>query len=145
MSLYKHVPHPHLARRKELGPVKVAKLAGDNFNGRIALKLTALVGTMQAGYLFALIAVIALPSVLGYTWFPARTLLIVAWISQTFIQLVMLAVLQIGQNLQAKGADARSQQTYLDAEAILSECLEMQKHLMTQDEVLERLIEGGHR
>ena len=66
----------------------------------------------------------------------ARTLLIVGWISQTFIQLVMLAVLQIGQNLQARGADARAQQTYDDAEAILHECLQLQQHLMTQDEVL---------
>jgi hypothetical protein len=49
-------------------------------------------------------------------------------------------VLQLGQNLQAKGTDARSQQTYLDAEAILSECLELQKHLQSQDEILERLI-----
>ena len=138
MSLYRHVPHPHVAHRKEQGPVKVAKLAGDTPNGRIALRLTALVGTMGAAYLFALIAVLALPSVLGYTWFPARTLLIVAWISQTFIQLVMLAVLQIGQNLQAKGADARAQQTFLDAEAILHECLELQKHLAAQDELFTR-------
>jgi hypothetical protein len=99
---------------------------------------------MTAAYLFAILALLALPSVLGYGWFPPRTLLIVGWISQTFVQLVMLAVLQLGQNLQAKGADARSQQTYLDAEAILSECLELQKHLQSQDEILERLIaEGG--
>ena len=141
-SLYQHVAHPWITRRKQQGPIQVAEVAVAEAtrNGRIAVRLTALVGTMTAAYLFAGIAFLALPSVLGYTWFPARTLLIVAWISQTFIQLVMLAVLQIGQNLQAKGADARAQQTYLDAEAILHECLELQKHLQSQDEVLERLI-----
>jgi len=125
VSLYRHVPHPHVARRKTQGPVKVAAQAGESINGRIALKICAAVGTMVAAYLFA--------------WFPSRTLLIVAWISQTFTQLVMLAILQLGQNLQAKGADARAQQTFLDAEAILSECLELQKHMGAQDETLTRL------
>jgi hypothetical protein len=140
MSLYKYVPHPHIARRKQQGPVKVAdQIDGVTPNGRIAVRLTALVGTMTAAYLFAGIALLALPSVLGYDWLPPRTLLIVAWISQTFIQLVMLAVLQIGQNLQAKGADARAQQTYLDAEAVLAEALKIQEHLAVQDELLAKL------
>lgn len=138
-SLYEHAKHSHVEHRKKTGPVKVAAGAGENFNGRIALRLCALVGTMQVAYLFALLALTALPSVLGYGLFPPRTLLIVAWISQTFIQLVMLAVLQLGQNLQARGADARAEQTYLDAEAILHECVELQQHLMKQDEVLIRL------
>ena len=139
MSLYRHVPHPHVAHRKTPGPVKVAAQAGENNHGRIALRICAAVGTMVAAYLFAGLALLALPAVLGYTWFPSRTLLIVAWISQTFTQLVMLAILQLGQNLQAKGADARAQQTFLDAEAILSECLELQKHMGAQDETLTRL------
>ena len=134
MSLYEHVQHPHIAHRKEHGPVTVAAQASGGINSRVALRLTALVGTMQAAYLFAGLALVALPSVLGYTWFPSRTLLIVAWISQTFIQLVMLAVLQLGQNLQAKGSDARAEQTYRDAEAILHECLQLQHHLAAQDE-----------
>ena len=145
MSLYRHVPHPWIARRKDAGPVQVAAQAGEGINSRIALKICAAVGTMLTAYLFAGLALIALPSVLGYTWFPPRTLLIVAWISQTFIQLVMLAVLQLGQNLQARGADARSQQTYLDVEAILHGQSEQAEHLAAQDEkilaILERLTQ----
>ena len=128
------------SRRKNTGPVKVADQVEASVNSRIALRLTALVGTMVAAYLFAGLALLALPAVLGYNWFPPRTLLIVGWISQTFVQLVMLAVLQIGQNLQARGADARAQQTYDDAESILHECLALQEHLQSQDAVLERLI-----
>ena len=146
MSLYRHVPHPHLARRKQQGPVKVADQAGEGIDSRIALHIVAAVGTMVAAYFFAGLALLALPAVLGYNWLPARTLLIVAWISQTFIQLVMLAVLQLGANLGARAADGRSQQTYLDAEAILSECLALQAHLQSQDAVLEQLIakmQGG--
>ena len=51
----------------------------------------------------------------------------------------MLAVLQLGANLSAKAADARAQQTFDDAEAILAECLELQKHLAAQDELLTAL------
>jgi hypothetical protein len=143
MAGFEHIPHPHIAARKEQGPVKMAAQASGGINGRIALRLTALVGTMQAAYLFAGLALVALPSVLGYTWFPSRTLLIVAWISQTFIQLVMLAVLQLGQNLQAKGSDARAEQTYLDAEAVLHEAQQIQAHLAEQDKLLLRPAAGG--
>ena len=49
---------------------------------------------------------------------------------------------QSGQRaiIQAQASDKRAEQTYLDAETILAECLELQKHLQGQDEVLERLI-----
>ena len=140
MSAFRHVPHPWRHQRAQAGPVKVADQAGGGANGRIALRLTALVGTMQAAYLFALLALIALPGVLGFSALPARSLLIVAWVSQTFIQLVMLAVLQLGQNLGAAGADKRAEATYQDAEAVLHECAELQRHLQAQDDVLERLI-----
>jgi hypothetical protein len=46
----------------------------------------------------------------------------------------------VGQNLQAKASDTRALQTYEDAEAVLHEALEIQKHLQAQDAVLERLL-----
>ena len=117
--------------------VRVADQAPGGFNGKVALRLTALVGTMQAAYLFGILALIALPGVLGLSLLPDRSLLIVAWVSQTFIQLVMLAVLQLGQNLQAAGADKRAEATYLDAEAVLHEILSAQDHLLAQDELIK--------
>jgi len=133
VSLFEHVAHPHVAARRLAGPVKIQDQHAAGINGRIALRLTALVGTMQAAYLFTGLALLALPSVLGFNWFPSRTLLIVGWISQTMIQLVMLAVLQLGQNLQAAASDKRSEATYLDAEAVLHEAAEIQRHLQAQD------------
>jgi hypothetical protein len=133
VSLFIHVPHPHIAARKAAAPVTVAAQAGGGLNARIALRLTAMVGTMPAAYLFTVLALFALPAVLGFSLLPARTLLIVAWISQTFIQLVMLAVLQLGQNIAGTAADKRAEATYLDAESILHECLELQRHLQAQD------------
>lgn len=141
MSLFDHTPHPHVKRRQTAGPVKVGDQQSSGINSRIALRLCAWVGTMPTAYVFAFLAFLALPGVLGWNLLPNRTLLIVAWLSQTLIQLVMLAVLQLGQNLQARAADARSEQTWHDASATLHECLELQRHLQAQDQELARLLD----
>jgi hypothetical protein len=164
VTLYRHVPHPWIARRKAQGPVITGKLPSARpaapvsrnpiirFNARVALISTAVVGTMWCAYIFALISFSALPSVLREHSIDAD----VQWIAQTFLQLVLLSVIIVGQNIQAAKAvelarvqaaasDQRADQTFKDAEAILSECLELQKHLQGQDEVLERLITEGDR
>jgi hypothetical protein len=61
---------------------------------------------------------------------------IIAWIAQTFLQLVLLSIIIVGQNIAAAASDARAENTFKDAEAILSEALEIQKHLHAQDEEL---------
>ena len=64
------------------------------------------------------------------------SILLVAWIAQTFLQLVLLSIIIVGQNIAAAASDKRSENTYKDAEAILSEAIEIQKHLQAQDERL---------
>ena len=138
MSLYIHRPHPRIEERQAEGPVKVEdQLAGSQgsyvtrFNSRLAMAITRGVGSMWCAYMFAAIALISLPDAIR-----AGRPAIVSWIAQTFLQLVLLSIILVGQDVQSKAADARSQQTYLDAEAILAECLELQKHLAAQDEKL---------
>ncbi len=65
---------------------------------------------------------------------------LVSWISQTFLQLVLLSVIIVGQNVLAAAADKRSEATFNDADAILHEAVKLQDHLLAQDEVLERLL-----
>jgi hypothetical protein len=67
-------------------------------------------------------------------------IIIVGWIAQTFLQLVLLPVIIVGQNLQAAASDKRAQQTYNDAEAVLHEALQIQEHLTAQDLRLEEII-----
>jgi hypothetical protein len=136
LSLYVHMPHPHLARRKETGPVTTAKVRGPGINARIGLAITTLVGTMVAGYIFAIIALISLPSAIT----SHNLTVIIAWVSSNFLQLVLLPVIIVGQNLQAAASDKRAEQTYQDAESVLHEALQIQAHLQAQDAVLERLI-----
>jgi hypothetical protein len=137
VSLYQYIPHPHLARRRAQGPVKVADQLPHNtpwerFNTWLAVKITAIVGTMLCAYLFTVIALISLPSALK----SANLLIIIAWIAQTFLQLVLLPIIIVGQNVQAAAADKRAEQTYLDAEAVLQDALQIQEHLAVQDAAL---------
>lgn len=46
-------------------------------------------------------------------------MIIVAWISQTFFQLVLLPVIIVGQNVQGEASDARAQKTFEDTETII--------------------------
>ena len=140
MSSFTHVPHPWRHERAQQGPVKVAGQgkrgsAFARFNSMAALKITAVVGTMVCGYVFVLLALYGLPTAVK-----AGPSGIVLWTSSEFLQLCLLPVIIVGQNLQARAADARAEATYNDAEAVLHECTQLQEHLAVQDAVLERLI-----
>ncbi len=131
---FQHEPHPHLGRRLR-GEVRAPKVKDEHLglNGKVALALTNGVGTMWCAYAFAMLALIALPYV-------HTTLQWIQWISQTFIQLVMLSVIMVGQGVQGRASDKRAEQTYNDAEAVLHECIEIQRHLEEQDKVLNGLV-----
>jgi len=135
-ELFKHVPHPRIAQRKNEKPAKTND-ERVGMNGKVALIITGVVGTMWAAYVFALIALISLPSAIS----SGNVTILVAWISSNFIQLVLLPIIIVGQNIQGKAAAKRSEQTYKDAEAILSECLQLQQNLQAQDKVLDDVVD----
>jgi hypothetical protein len=82
---------------------------GDNplgrFNTFIAVKITKIVGSMWCAYVFALLALISLPAAIN----SHDPIIIIAWIAQTFLQLVLLPIIIVGQNVQAAASDARAQ------------------------------------
>ena len=106
------------------------------FNGKVGVFITTVVGTMWAAYLFTVLALVSLPGALH----SGDSVIIVAWIAQTFLQLVLLPVIIVGQNVQARAADKRSLQTFSDAEAILEECRQIQARLQAQDRILDDLL-----
>jgi hypothetical protein len=131
---FEHQPHPRVAERRAMGPAKTRDHGLDEsgvsrFNKRLAVFVCAAVGTMWCAYAFAVLAFLALPSVLGFDWLPSRTLLVVAWVAQTFLQLVLLSVIIVGQNVQSSAADKRAADTFADAEAILHGQAEVHRHL----------------
>jgi hypothetical protein len=106
----------HLGRALHPSPSVIREAMGevDGFNAKFAVLITRLVGTMWCAYLFGVIALIGLGPALK----PGGEG-IIAWIAQTFLQLVLLSVIMVGQNVQSLAADARSANTYKDAETIL--------------------------
>ncbi len=145
-EIFDYVQHPHVEKREAVGPptvaAAVAQLHGPGpigrFNARIGLKVTVVVGTMWCAYLFTLLAVISAPSAFK----TGNSLIIVAWIAQTFLQLVLLPIIIVGQNVQAAAADARAQATYDDAAAVLAEAKQIQAHLAAQDAEIAKILGG---
>ncbi len=128
-------PHPRIAQRAKAGPPTTAD-EHVGLNGRIALALTAAVGTMWCAYAFAILALAVLPQAIA-----GGLLTSVQWVSQTFIQLVMLSVIVVGQNILARASDKRALMTYQDAEATFHEAEQIQAHLAAQDDAMNALLD----
>ena len=143
-EIFKYVPHPHAEARKVAGPptvaAAIAQLHGPGpigrFNAKFGLKITVIVGTMWCAYLFTLLALVSAPSAFK----TGNSLIIVAWIAQTFLQLVLLPIIIVGQNVQAAAADARAEATYKDAAAVLEEAKQIQAHLAAQDTEIGKIV-----
>jgi hypothetical protein len=132
-------PRPGVAGRPKAGPpTTTAEHVG--INGRIALALTTAVGTMWCAYAFAVLALVALPQAIEGGLLP-----LVQWISQTFIQLVMLSVIMVGQNVLARTADKRARMTYDDADAAVHDAEQIQVHLGRQDTAINALLDKLER
>jgi hypothetical protein len=141
-EIFTHIPHPHIAARKQIRPVAVGDMHSRNgpverFNAFLAVKITGGVGTMWCAYLFAVLALISLPEALR-----GGTATTISWIAQTFLQLVLLSIIIVGQKVSAEASDERALNTYNDAEAVLHEAIQIQQHLAAQDALLTRLVEA---
>lgn len=133
---FQHVPHPRIAERKKAGPPKTTD-EHVGLNGKVALALTTIVGTMWCAYAFAVLALVALPSAISQ----GTILALVSWLSQTFIQLVMLSVIMVGQNILSRASDKRADMTYKDADATFHESEQIQAHLLEQDKAINVLLD----
>jgi len=69
---------------------------------------------MWCAYLFAAIALISLPEAIR-----GGTAMLISWIAQTFLQLVLLSVIMVGQKVAAEASDKQALQTFKDTEALL--------------------------
>jgi len=140
---FEYEPHPRTNRELLKGPpktvdaIKTTNKTFLQFNRKIGLGITMAVGTMWCAYVFGLLALISAP----FAFSTRDPIVIVSWITQTFLQLVLLPIIIVGQNIQAKAADLRAESTYKDAEAVLHEAQEIQKHLAAQDEHLKIIVQ----
>ncbi|MBV8462421.1 MAG: hypothetical protein JO368_03950, partial [Acidimicrobiales bacterium] len=121
-TVYDYVPHRRTQEKLEhpSGPVRVSDQLPTGsplarFNSWFAVKITNGVGTMWCAYAFAALALVSLPAAIK----AHSAVVLVSWVSQTFLQLVLLSVIIVGQNVLAAAADKRSIATFNDADAVL--------------------------
>ncbi len=133
MITNKHTPHSRIEERKKTGP-HLTEQEHVGVNGRLALLITNAVSTMWCAYIFAAIALISLPTAIE-----GGTATLVSWIAQTFLQLVLLSVIMVGQKVAAKASDKQSLQTYKDAEALLEMQDEIHRLIKVNNEMTEQI------
>jgi hypothetical protein len=93
-------------------PMKVNQMSTfAKFNNALAQKITSGVATMWCAYAFALIALISLPKAIE----SHNVITIVSWVAQTFLQLVLLSIIMVGQNLQSAGVAQKIDETHTAA------------------------------
>lgn len=90
---------------------------------RAGVTITRAVGTMWAAILFSCLSLVSLPAALG----THDRIVIVAWVAQTFLQLVLLPIIMVGQNIQGRHAEAMAEEefhttqtTYKDLEHLIT-------------------------
>lgn len=125
--------------------------AYDRFNKKLAIWITTKVGSMTSFYLFNLLSFCSLPAVLSGVhalpphllpgWLVGASFIsLIAWIAQTWLQLILLPGLMVGQTLQNQASDARAAKQFEDTELIVDRLdLETQGGLQVLDEHLQEI------
>ena len=106
--------HHHVKKAVSLKGLREDVKKVEGFNAKLAVTLTSGIGTMACAYLFTVLALAGLPAALrpGGTGF-------VQWFAQTFLQLVLLSVIMVGQNVQAAAGDHRAVLTEQNTEKLI--------------------------
>lgn len=128
-----HDPHPRIAHHKQEGVV-TRRAEHIGFNGWLAVKITNVVGTMWCAYAFAGLALISLPAAIK-----GGTAPLIAWIAQTFLQLVLLSIIMVGQKVAAAASDKQALQTFKDAEALLEISDQLHRLLKANNTMTEEI------
>lgn len=107
---------------------------GGRFNARLAVLITNFVGSMGCAYLFAAIALVGLPGAVQQVASSGSALPLVSWFAQTFLQLVLLSIIIVGQRIQSAASDAMTRSSH---EILLT----VHRINVDQTRILNRLVE----
>ena len=129
-----HVEHRLVLSHDSHGTVHGYGAAG-RFNTWLAVKITKIVGSMWMAYLFAALALISLPAAIA----SGQVIIIVAWIAQTFLQLVLLPIIIVGQNVIQAANDARAEADHETLTAVHKLTVEVHAINEAQTAILKQL------
>jgi hypothetical protein len=144
----KFTPNEHVVNPKVL--LKKEEAGITKFNTALALKITNTVGSMWTAYLFGLLSLFSLPAILVLVsphlkhffphWIVAASLIsLIAWVSQNFLQLVLLPVIMVGQNVIQGQQDAKADADHRTLTFLANLQEEQMTELKNQGEILEFL------
>lgn len=136
-----NVIHPRELLQKEKTGIR-------KFNTSLALRITNSVGSMWSAYLFALLSLMSLPAILVLVspglrhnfpkWIIATSLItLIAWVSQNFLQLVLLPVIMVGQNVLQGQQDAKAEADHKTLTYLANLQEEQMVELKNQSEILQ--------
>ena len=134
MEKYKTIPLEELKKLKKPVNANIKHKESLTILDKIAVFITSIVGTMWCAIVFTLLALVSLPDAIS-----GGKATLISWIAQTFLQLVLLSVIMVGQNLQNKHSEARANANFdvnvkseIEIETIL-------QHLENQNEVMSEI------
>ena len=78
-----------------------------SFLDKVAVFITKIVGTMWCAMAFTALALISLPAAIS-----GGVSTTISWIAQTFLQLVLLSIIMVGQDLQSRHSELRADADY---------------------------------
>ncbi|HKW59487.1 MAG TPA: hypothetical protein VJR46_07005 [Candidatus Dormibacteraeota bacterium] len=128
---------PRLITSRSVGPIVHGAGALGRFNNWLAVHVTKAVGTMWAAYLFVLISLVSFPQALS-AFLRGDTYTGIAWLSQSFLQLVLLPIIIVGQNVISASQDARAEADHLTLTTLHAINVQQLKMLEQQREMLEQ-------
>ena len=94
---------------------------------------------MWIAYLFAAIALISLPAAIE----SGQIIVIVSWVAQTFLQLVLLPIIIVGQNVIQAANDARAEADHKTLSAVHRLTVEVHSINVAQTAILKQLEQSA--
>ena len=144
METARTAPATHVPRLVDRGEIRRQVHGTSIFgrlNTRLAIAITRAVGTMWAAYAFLLIALISFPQAMQ-AFLQGDTVTGVQWLSQSFLQLVLLPIIIVGQNVISAAQDARAEADHETLTALHAINVRELEILEGQQRVLELLRSG---
>jgi len=104
---------------------------------RVGVFITRIVGTMLTAIVFTILALISLPAAIA----SHNPIIIVAWIAQTFLQLVLLPIIIVGQNIQSKHAEVMADEEFKTTQTTYKDLEHLIKVNQEQLDLLQKLAD----
>jgi hypothetical protein len=128
---------PRLITSSSVAPAIHGTGSLGRFNSWLAVHITRAVGTMWAAYLFVLISFVSFPQAL-LAFRHGDTYVGISWLSQSFLQLVLLPIIIVGQNVISASQDARAEADHITLTTLHEINVQQLKMLEQQREMLKQ-------